>query len=212
MPHLHHGAMGSSGQFGYRMLIVLALLVYLRGWFSLRSTSSELYFRLARRQFSDRAVLDLGRGGSPRCRTRHELLTVHMVQHLLLMTLAPPLIWLGEPVRLLSQGLPQTFVHTVRSRCSDGCRSSNLEKGSRSLLSAGSLAPRLWSDGISRRCLLSGCNLARGTWLSRYLSLRLDFSSGGPWFDPGRVFRSQICRSSCISFSPPCRATFFLGF
>ncbi len=35
----------------------------------------------------------------------------------------------------------------------------------------------------------SGCNRERGTWLSKYLSLRLDFSSGGPWFSPGRVFR-----------------------
>ena len=37
----------------------------------------------------------------------HELLTAHMVQHLLLMTLAPPLLWLGEPLRILLQGLPR---------------------------------------------------------------------------------------------------------
>ena len=55
-------------------------------------------FRLARRQFSDRAVLDLGCGGfSGLPHFDHELLTAHMVQHLLLMTFAPPLIWLGEP-------------------------------------------------------------------------------------------------------------------
>jgi putative membrane protein len=38
----------------------------------------------------------------------HELLTVHMLKHLLLMTLAPPLIWLGEPVRVLMHGLPRS--------------------------------------------------------------------------------------------------------
>jgi putative membrane protein len=43
-----------------------------------------------------------------------ELLTAHMVQHVLLMTFAPPLIWLGDPLKVLSHGLPQTFVHWVR--------------------------------------------------------------------------------------------------
>jgi cytochrome c oxidase assembly factor CtaG len=38
-----------------------------------------------------------------------ESLTVHMVQHLLLMSLAPPLIWLGEPVRALPARLVRLF-------------------------------------------------------------------------------------------------------
>src|ERR1700741_5469590 len=37
------------------------------------------------------------------------MLTAHMVQHLLLMTFAPPLIWLGEPVTLLLPVLPQAL-------------------------------------------------------------------------------------------------------
>jgi putative membrane protein len=41
--------------------------------------------------------------GSPLSLLDHELLTVHMVQHLLLMTLAPPLILLGAPLKLLPQ-------------------------------------------------------------------------------------------------------------
>jgi cytochrome c oxidase assembly factor CtaG len=44
-----------------------------------------------------------------------ELLTVHMVQHLLLMTVAPPLIWLGAPLMPLLHGLPRTFVQSVLS-------------------------------------------------------------------------------------------------
>jgi len=41
--------------------------------------------------------------GSPLPLLDHDLLTVHMVQHLLLMTLAPPLILLGAPWKLLPQ-------------------------------------------------------------------------------------------------------------
>jgi cytochrome c oxidase assembly factor CtaG len=41
--------------------------------------------------------------GSPLSLLDHDLLTVHMVQHLLLMTIAPPLILLGTPWKLLPQ-------------------------------------------------------------------------------------------------------------
>jgi putative membrane protein len=50
----------------------------------------------------------------------HELLTAHMAQHLLLMTLAPPLILLGVPRKPLAHGLLLPFLptigHPLRSR------------------------------------------------------------------------------------------------
>ena len=50
---------------------------------------------------------------SPVAALDEQLLTAHMVQHLLLMTLAPPLIWLGAPVMPLLRGLPRRFVQAV---------------------------------------------------------------------------------------------------
>ena len=50
---------------------------------------------------------------SPMAALYHKLLTVHMLEHLLLMTLAPPLIWLGAPVRPLLHGLPERLVESL---------------------------------------------------------------------------------------------------
>ncbi|MGO9256694.1 MAG: cytochrome c oxidase assembly protein [Bryobacteraceae bacterium] len=41
---------------------------------------------------------------SPMATLDDRMLTAHMAQHLLLMTLAPPLIWLGEPVKVWRRG------------------------------------------------------------------------------------------------------------
>jgi len=47
--------------------------------------------------------------GSPLAGRDHELLSIHMVQHLLLMAIGAPLILLGAPVLLLKYGLPEWF-------------------------------------------------------------------------------------------------------
>jgi putative membrane protein len=44
----------------------------------------------------------------------HHLLTAHMVQHLLLMTVAAPLILLGAPAIVLLHGLPQHFLRIIQ--------------------------------------------------------------------------------------------------
>jgi cytochrome c oxidase assembly factor CtaG len=51
--------------------------------------------------------------GSPLAAFDEELLTVHMVQHLLLMTVGPPLILLGAPLMPILHGLPQKFVQSA---------------------------------------------------------------------------------------------------
>ena len=112
MPH-HHGATG-SWEVSLPMTVVLLLmaLVYLRAWIHLRSTVTTFSaWRAA--SFLLGLFLIWVAVASPLAALDHELLTVHMIQHLLLMTLASPLIWLGEPVLVFSRGLPQRFVHAI---------------------------------------------------------------------------------------------------
>jgi putative membrane protein len=51
--------------------------------------------------------------GSPLSLLDHDLLRMHMVQHLLLMTLAPPLILLGAPLKLVPQRPVQRLVELI---------------------------------------------------------------------------------------------------
>jgi cytochrome c oxidase assembly factor CtaG len=55
--------------------------------------------------------------GSPLAVLDHQFLTAHMVQHLLLMTVAAPLILLGAPVMMLLRGSPQRSVLGVLVSC-----------------------------------------------------------------------------------------------
>ncbi len=113
MPHLHHAVLGSFRSVFLTLILAFTALIYVRGWLSLRS--SALNVTSAWRAFSFLVGLFLiwVAVASPFAALDHELLTVHMVQHLLLMTLAPPLIWLGAPVHALLHGLPRRFVENV---------------------------------------------------------------------------------------------------
>jgi len=90
--------------------LVLTALVYFCGWVRLRSALPNLIpgWRLA--AFLS-GVLSLWIAvGSPLEAYDDELLSIHMVQHLILMAVAPPLILLGAPALPLLHGLPQFFV------------------------------------------------------------------------------------------------------
>lgn len=114
MPHVHHGAMGWSGATALLTIALgLAAVVYLRGWFHLRSASAHALSAWRASSFLVGLFLIWVAVASPVAALDAELLTVHMVQHLLLMTFAPPLIWMGEPVRPLLHGLPQRFVRVI---------------------------------------------------------------------------------------------------
>ena len=96
------------------MTLVLAFIafVYVRGWLRLRSPSFQVIGGWRAAGFLLGVFLIWIAVASPLASGDAHLLTVHMVQHLLLMSLAPPLIWLGEPVRPLLWGLPRRVGET----------------------------------------------------------------------------------------------------
>src|SRR6266850_2701591 len=88
-------------------------VVYLRGWLRLRSPSFQVIGGWRAAGFLLGLFLIWIAVASPVASGDAHLLSVHMLQHLLLMSLATPLIWLGEPVRPLLWGLPRRVGETV---------------------------------------------------------------------------------------------------
>jgi putative membrane protein len=88
------------------LAICITVLVYLRGWYLLRCAGFPLIppwrvWAFLSGMFSLWAAL-----ASPMDVFNGWLLTAHMLQHMVLMMLAPPLILLGAPVIPLVRGLP----------------------------------------------------------------------------------------------------------
>src|SRR6267142_5055773 len=97
------------------LTLLLATIVYLRGWLYLRSHSVNIIPAWRAASFLIGVFLIWIALGSPLAAFDEELLTVHMIQHLLLMTIAPPLILLGAPVMPFLHGLPLRFMQSVLS-------------------------------------------------------------------------------------------------
>ena len=98
---------------GANLALFLAVAIYARGWFRLHAAFPDLIS-------VPRLVAFLaGIGsvwiaiGSPLNAFDDVSLTVHMVQHLLLMAIAPPLILLGAPALALLQGFPRSLTARV---------------------------------------------------------------------------------------------------
>jgi cytochrome c oxidase assembly factor CtaG len=75
------------------LVIVFAESVYLRGWLHHRSIPGWRACSFLLGLFATWVAVV-----SPLASLDSHMLTAHMIQHLLLMTIAPPLIWLGEPL------------------------------------------------------------------------------------------------------------------
>lgn len=110
MPHAHHAA---SESFWASAALILLAMVYLRGWLRVRRLDGDATEGWRAASFLLGLLSIWAAVASPLAMLDHDLLTAHMVQHLLLMTFAPPLIWLGAPVKALLYGLPKRFVEVV---------------------------------------------------------------------------------------------------
>lgn len=95
------------------VILVLVTFFYVRGWLRLRGECPELTSPWRVAAFGGGLLVLLIATGSPLAVLDHELLSIHMVQHLLLMSVAPGLLLLGAPVLTLVHGLPTRFVRGV---------------------------------------------------------------------------------------------------
>jgi len=106
MSHIHHSA---SESFWVSSVLIFAAFLYLRGWLGVRSRNHGNVKGWRAASFVVGLLFIWIATASPLAALDHEMLTVHMAQHLLLMTLAPPLILLGMPRKPLAHGLLQRF-------------------------------------------------------------------------------------------------------
>ncbi len=94
--------------------LALTASVYVAGWLRLRSLRVISGWRAG--SFLAGLLSIWTAVASPLAALDEQLLTIHMAQHLLLMTIAPPLILLGAPVMPLLRGLPRNVVKRTVSR------------------------------------------------------------------------------------------------
>src|SRR4029077_5668717 len=97
------------------MLIALLVFFYVRGWLHLRKAFPQLITVAHLSAFAGGIISIFIAAASPLAAMDHELLSVHMVQHFLLVAVAPPLILLGSPIPAFLHGLPQGLVQAIVS-------------------------------------------------------------------------------------------------
>jgi putative membrane protein len=108
MAHIHHGAPES---FWISIALIIAAFLYLRGRLGVRSRDRGDVEGWRAASFLLGLVFIWVAMASPLAVLDHEMLTAHMAQHLLLMTLAPPLILIGMPRKPPARGLLRVVTH-----------------------------------------------------------------------------------------------------
>lgn len=111
---MHHAHLAAFESLWVSAPLILVALVYVRGWVRVRRLNLGTIESWRAGSFVLGLFFIWLAVASPIAALDHELLTIHMVQHLLLMTLAPPLIWFGAPMKPLLHGLPQGFGNVMR--------------------------------------------------------------------------------------------------
>jgi cytochrome c oxidase assembly factor CtaG len=91
------------------LLAAISSVLYFRGWLGLHRRQPNKYTHAKLAFFVSGVVVILFAIISPLDAYAGTLLQVHMAQHILLMMVAPPLLWLGWPALPLLCGLPPTI-------------------------------------------------------------------------------------------------------
>jgi putative membrane protein len=105
-PHVHSETIFWEFPVPLTIALLFAAWLYLRGWIYIRLSSADVIPSWRALSYFLGLLLVATALGSPLAAYDHNLLTVHMIKHLLLMTVAPALILLGEPVRIFWIGMP----------------------------------------------------------------------------------------------------------
>jgi cytochrome c oxidase assembly factor CtaG len=93
--------------------ILIAALIYVRGWIAIRKTRRAQFTDLRLMSFLGGLALLWIATASPLDGFADTLLTAHMVEHLLLMSAIPMLLLYGLPVVPLLRGLPTPLLHWI---------------------------------------------------------------------------------------------------
>ncbi|HXN27154.1 MAG TPA: cytochrome c oxidase assembly protein [Candidatus Acidoferrales bacterium] len=102
-----------SAPLGVDLALCAAAVIYARGWFRMRFAFPGLVSPRRFAAFIAGIIFVWVAIGSPLNAFDDALLTVHMMQHLLLMSVAPALILLGAPQLALLHGLPQFVARKI---------------------------------------------------------------------------------------------------
>src|ERR1700722_867489 len=87
--------------------LLVASAIYGRGWIALRRRNPGRWHRGRLAAYLGGLFALFLAFGSPVEPFGSLLLQVHMIQHLLLMMVAPPLLWLGAPMLPMIRGIPR---------------------------------------------------------------------------------------------------------
>jgi cytochrome c oxidase assembly factor CtaG len=93
--------------------LVLVAIIYTTGFLRIRKTRPQHFPSWRWGCFMGGIVWLVIAVSSPLDTLDDQLLTIHMAQHFVLMSIAPPLIVFGAPVVPLLRGLPRWFLHSV---------------------------------------------------------------------------------------------------